>query len=124
TNDDEPCCEISEFPLYLYVFVSLAFVGLITWGLFLIDDHRYARAGILILLGCCGVLSIGTTALFCDPLFWRAEWLGLSGTGDPYRCKHKQKDRTSKPQHGVIVSQKDLTPCSYCNTVTGMANVL
>ena len=124
TNDDEPCCEISEFPLYLYVFVSLAFVGLITWGLFLIDDHRYASAGILILLGCCGVLSIGTTALFCDPLFWRAEWLGLSRHGDPYRCKHKHKDRTSSPQHGIIVSQKDLTTCTSCNTVTGMSNVL
>jgi hypothetical protein len=36
-------------------------------------------------------------------MFWRAEWLGLSGKGDPYRCKHQREHNF---HDGNNVSQK------------------
>lgn len=77
--------------LDIYILICLLFIALIPKAIFLLDDRRYITGGLLILLGCCGFLSLFTSVAFCDPQFWRAEWLALSGAGDPFRCDDRGK---------------------------------
>ena len=107
--------ELSDPPLYLYIFVILFFFGILGWGILLLDDHRYLGIALFV-IGCCGFLSGETLLFFCDPLFWRA----LSDK-NPDRCDCKDKPELHR---GAIVLQKYLDRLYYCSTVIGMANVL
>jgi IS1 family transposase len=55
--------------------------------------------------------------------FWGGSFVWLTGHAN---CKHTEQDsdRDGMCHSREIVSQKDLTRLSFCNTVSGMANVL
>jgi hypothetical protein len=108
-NQYQPCCEVSYFPLYLYVFVALVFIGLGAYGGCLICNRRSWSGGLLLTLGLCGFLSLSTIALCCDPFFWRAEWIGLSG-GDPYRCQYNDQSYSAHDLKTVAQKLMDLRP--------------
>ena len=97
-DEYKPCCEVSDSLLYFYcfLFLGLLFAGFVIGGVFLFDRHRLITGSLIFLIGICGLLSTQTTFLFCDPIFWRAEWLGLSGTGDPSRCQHHDQGDISQ----------------------------
>ena len=119
SDDDERECKVCQLPLYCYVFVDFVFIGLMSRGIFLFEDKRYIRGTVYFLVGSVGVLSAGTSAAFCDPLFWRAGRLALSGDGDPYRCWNKAKHNGSDDHHsGISVTQQYvLTSGDLCITL-------
>jgi IS1 family transposase len=131
-SKDEKSCIVCELPLYCYIFVALIFGGLSIYGLALFENRRYVRGLGCFFAGSCGFLSTLTSFAFCDPLFWRAEWLALTEKGNPYRCEHKRKTRDSQdaPPHGISVTQKYvLTTGDLCITLIAigrqhMANIL
>lgn len=96
SNDNQQPCESGEFPLYFYILVSWVCLGGCLCGLWLYGArHRICGVG-LILLSCCGFLSVETSIAFDDPIFWRA----LSGDGNNCRCEsYYQGDALLNGQH-------------------------
>ena len=79
--------ESSELPLYFYIFTIFAFIGLMRCRFFLVYDHGYVRGSLLVFIGSAGFSPSLLPSCFASPFFWRAEWLALSGKGNPDRCE-------------------------------------
>ena len=88
-NNDQPSCKGLEFPLYIEILASLLANFIAWWGGWLLYGKRRRRilGSALVVLGFCLYASVLTTILFCDPLFWRAEWRAFSSGQNPYRCQ-------------------------------------
>jgi hypothetical protein len=75
-----------EFPLYIEVFLFCFGFLLVAGGGCLYIDGRGRWTICVVLLGSCLLASCFTSALCCDPAFWRVGWRGLTGQ-EANRCQ-------------------------------------
>ena len=106
-------CEFSEFPLYANILTGCIFLGFSFLGVLLLLSpyfpykpvYRFAFGGLLVLIGCCGLLSSGGAFALGDPLFWVPQSFGWH---DPYRdnkCGEAAADYLENPPAKSIVSK-------------------
>jgi IS1 family transposase len=117
SNKYQKPCKSLDLPLYLYIVIGVGCGALNFGGWMLVLDRRKWRlfGWLALVLSSIGLLTdLGTFAFGAPLAFWRFGWL----LGEDDNCKYQ-------PLHsGEIVSQKHLTTCLLCNTVSRMANVL
>jgi hypothetical protein len=87
----QPLCVSREFPLGFAILSEFCCVGTSLFGAYLAGYRRnYKLGGALILLAIVGFLSLETTILFSDPVFWRA----LGAETDPCEQYNERHDPT------------------------------
>jgi len=116
-DDNQQTSKCFDFPLYLCIVIGLGCGGLNFGGwMLIIGRKRWRLLGWLVLaVSAIGLLTDLGTLAFGRPLsFWRFGWL----LGKDEYCNNQ-------PLHGEkLYHKKYLTFCTYCNTVSLMANVL
>jgi hypothetical protein len=102
-------CKPFEFPLYDEILAALLTTLIASWGGWLLGGKHRIYGGLLAVPSLGLIASILTTASFCDPLFWRAEWRSLTGQ-EANRCQSAGQTyyRQTFQHNGGTVSQKTL----------------
>jgi hypothetical protein len=85
SNQRQESCKPFQFPLYGEILAALLASLIASWGGWLWGGGHRIWGSLIAALGLGLCFSVLTTAGFCDPLFWRAEWRSLTGQ-EANRC--------------------------------------
>lgn len=113
-NNDQTARKPFEFPLYIEILLfGIGYILVAAGGCWFIYG-RGLWTVVVVALGFRLLASCITSAMLCDPIFYRVGWHALRGhSADRCQCSKNGKYRPSFQHNSINVSQKHLTSVVY-----------